>query len=163
MYTLVAIHTDLVDLDGGRKGHFYGIRRLERRISEEIHEYLRRRDRVYHLASVGSDRKFLYPVVALHASRKPYIPRNPSIERQFLRAKELLIEERAQRVFACGVTWKCCVNSFYHLLLGEATDDDPIDSYECEIGPLRWTRRKFNRIFQYRFDAEILEHLTDKI
>ncbi|NQV09231.1 hypothetical protein HQ529_05250 [Candidatus Woesearchaeota archaeon] len=84
-------------------------------------------------------------------------------EKQFLKAKESLINFTSGKIQIVGVAYEVCVGDFYHLLIGEDGPTLRKQDYQRVVKDLGWDQEKFESIFNIKLDAEIIEDLTDKM
>ncbi len=166
MDILLVVHTEMGCLDTGLVGMAWAgkIRRIFDRISQEIGKYVEQRNKVYYLAeeSKSPDSELIYPAIRAHSPDMSFIPRNGNHLEQYLRAKELLMTHDVQRISVSGVSYPFCVGDLYHVLLGQ--DRDEVEEYDFRVAArdLGWQKEEFDRIFDQRLDAHIIEDLTDK-
>ena len=87
----------------------------------------------------------------------PYIT---SIERQFLESKSIFIDDGLERVDVSGIWRNFCVDGFFHLLHGKESEYFLRRNYEYENPELKWSKDKFDSVFNHIFDAAVIEGLT---
>ena len=84
-------------------------------------------------------------------------------DKQFLLAKELLMEHEAQSIDIAGISYYRCISDFYHLLVGEDGKMIPKKTFLDASKVLGWDVEQFEKIYTARLNVRIREELTDKV
>jgi len=64
----------------------------------------------------------------------------------------------------CGVAYNFCIEAVYNALVGQESETHQKSQFEKAAREhLHWLNDKFERIFNQRLNAKVLEELTDKI
>ncbi len=163
MDALVVVHSESLGITIERE------RKLLDRIDAEMVNYIQRRDGVYYLGwnSCPPNPESMHPEIRKYFPSVTYIHGGPYLNEQFLKTKELLINNSIQEITIAGVTYSVCVNALYRFLLGMNNDIDPIDGYlrEVRFGYLKdngYPEEVLQKILSAKLDVHIRDELTDK-
>lgn len=132
-------------------------------IATVLGQYVGQGNQAYYLAeeSESSSSRLIYPPIQKHFPPMQYIPYGDSLESQFLRTKDLLLLDEAEKISLVGVSYYGCLQQLQYLLSGK-TNRLRRSEYDDAREILIWSPEKFERIFRQPLPAVIQEELTDK-
>ncbi len=135
------------------------------RVAKEAGRFRKLRRKVYYLETEhdGVESDAVHPELEAlfpYMSRIPVTYPDTQFDTQFLRTKELMIRDGIERAYLAGFRRGMCVRIVYHLLTGEDNPDITKDNYDNGRRSLRWSARRFERVFAQRIEAYVLPGLT---
>ncbi len=131
------------------------------RIAQEIGVYLKGDNKVYFLAgeSESEDSELIYPPMRRYFPGMVFIPDGKGD--QFLVAKDWLMRDGIEEAHIAGVSYGSCVIDFFRTLQGLGPEGVSRDDHRS-AKLLKWSMKKFRRVYDFKLKAIIRDELTNK-